>query len=77
MKTTVEISDALLLAAKKLAHERSTTLREIVEEGLRVVLQSRQAQPFQLRDGSFGKLGMHHKMTWEEIRDEVYQGRGA
>ena len=31
MKTTIEISDALLRAAKRMATERNTTLRMIVE----------------------------------------------
>ncbi len=35
MKTTVEIPDALFIAAKKRAAEERTTLREILERGLR------------------------------------------
>lgn len=35
VKTTVELSDDLLLRAKRLAVERGTTLRELVEAGLR------------------------------------------
>lgn len=35
MKTTIELSDDLLLAAKRLALERRTTLRALVENGLR------------------------------------------
>ena len=35
MKTTVELSDELLMAAKKAAIERRTTLRALVESGLR------------------------------------------
>jgi Arc/MetJ family transcription regulator len=53
MKTTIEVSDALLEAAKRHARERGTTLRALVEEGLRGVLE-RAASPvnFTLRDAS-------------------------
>ena len=60
-----------------MAAARSTTLRQIIEEGLRNVIETKQEQPFRLRDGSFGGQGMLRKMTWDEIRDEIYQGRGA
>jgi hypothetical protein len=39
VKTTIEIADALLDAARTQARERGTTLRAIVEEGLRAVLE--------------------------------------
>jgi hypothetical protein len=77
VKTTIEITDSLLTQAKQLAAARSTTLRQIVEEGLRNVIETKQRKPFRLRDGSFGGQGMRRKMTWDEIRDEIYQGRGA
>jgi len=76
VKTTVEIADALLDEAKRIAHERSTTLREIIEEGLRHVIEQPRKE-FILRDGSFGSGGMVRSMSWDEIRDEVYTGRGA
>ena len=38
MKTTIDIADALLLDAKQAAAERGETLRELVEEGLRMTL---------------------------------------
>lgn len=77
MKTTVEITDSLLAEARQLAAARSTTLRQIIEEGLRKVIEAKPAQPFRLRDASFGGQGMHRKMTWDEMRDLFYKGRGA
>jgi hypothetical protein len=77
MKTTVEITDSLLAAARQLASSRSTTLRQIIEEGLRKVIESSAEQHFQLRDGSFGSVGLRRKMTWDEIRDEIYEGRAG
>ncbi len=46
MKTTVEIDDALLKAAKRAAVDEGTTLRTLIEEGLRnrVALSDRQAR---------------------------------
>ena len=41
MKTTVELPDALLMAAKKRAIEDRTTLRAILERGLRRELKER------------------------------------
>ena len=35
MKTTVDLPDALVIAAKKRAAEERTTLRKILESGLR------------------------------------------
>lgn len=77
MKTTVEITDSLLAEARQLAAARSTTLRQIIEEGLRKVIETKPAKPFRLRDASFGGQGMRREMTWDEIRDLIYKGRGA
>ena len=39
MKTTVEIEDRLLRRAKKIAIERGTTLRKLIEAGLQLELE--------------------------------------
>lgn len=81
MKTTLEISGPLLERAKRLARRESTTLRELVEAGLRHVLEERgRAEPFELRDARVGGRGIHpgfRDATWEQIRDAAYEGRGA
>ena len=41
MKTTIELPDDLMVAAKKRAAEARSTLRELVERGLRRELQGR------------------------------------
>lgn len=41
MKTTVDIEDALLIAAKKRAVELRRPLRRLIEDGLRAQLRSR------------------------------------
>lgn len=38
MKTTIEVSDAIFFSAKQLAQQSQTTLRALIEEGLRRVL---------------------------------------
>lgn len=81
MKTTLDISDALLRDARKLAARERTTLRAVVERGLRqVISESRKRKPFKLRDGSFGGRGLRPELrdaSWGEIRDLIYEGRGA
>ena len=65
MKTTVEISDALLESARELAAARSTTLRQIIEEGLVKVIDDASAPrvPYKMRDMSVGGKGPAPRMT--------------
>ena len=81
MKTTVEISDGLLRQAKLFAQREGTTVRALVEAGLRAVLKERRARSrFELRDLSFTGKGLHPEFQqegWDQIRDALYEGRGA
>ncbi len=81
VKTTIEISDALLVAAKRHATERGTTLRALVEEGLRTVLDSRpEADAFTLRDASVEGEGLRPELCeggWDRIASVAYEGRGG
>jgi hypothetical protein len=74
MKTTVEISDALLRAAKRKARARGLTLRALIEEGLRRVLRDEDAAgPFRLRRASFKGEGRAEDIrAWESVRDLIY-----
>ena len=60
MKTTVEIDDSLLREARKLAAREGTTLRALVEQGLRRVLAEtkRPRKKFKLRKASFKGDGL-------------------
>lgn len=81
MKTTIEISDPLLEEAKRVAAREKTTLRSLVEAGLRVVLRDRRRRTrFRLRDASFRGKGLSPEFAnadWERIREAAYEGRGT
>jgi len=81
MKTTVELSDPLLERAKRLAAERGSTLRELIETGLRRVLEEESsAKPFVLRDLRVTGSGLQAEFRaagWEQIRDAAYDGHGS
>jgi hypothetical protein len=82
MKTTIEIADSLLAEAKQVAAARDTTVRALVEAGLRQVLQEQRARraPFELRRASFKGRGLRRELqgaAWERLRDLAYEGRGG
>ena len=81
MKTTVEIPDSLLEQAKSLASKEHTTVKALIEEGLRrVMTERRSGKPFKLRKVSFKGLGLQPEMadaSWQRIRDAAYEGRGS
>jgi hypothetical protein len=81
MKTTVEIADSLLSEAKRAAERQHTTVRALIEEGLRRVLEERKQRPgFRLRKASFRGQGFQAHVadgSWEKIRTLIYEGHGA
>lgn len=81
MKTTVEIPDPVLSQARKVAAREGTTVRALIEEGLRKVLGERaKSGEFQLRKASFKGKGLQPELRdagWDRIRDAAYEGRGT
>ena len=82
MKTTVEIPDQLLDEVKEKAEKEGTTVRALIEEGLRKVLASRsQARStFKLKKATYRGKGLQPDVesgSWERIRELIYEGRGA
>lgn len=82
MKTTVEIPGPLLDAAKRVAARTGTTLRALVEAGLRRVLEDQTASGggFQLEDRSVAGKGLrpeYQDAEWSEIRSAAYEGPGG
>jgi Arc/MetJ family transcription regulator len=81
MKTTIDIADALLSEARRQAAREGTTVRALVEAGLRRVLsERREKRPFVLRDASVSGNGLQpgiREGDWEQLRDIIYEGRGS
>lgn len=81
MKTTIEISDPLFEKAKRAAARERTTVRALVERGLRRVLEERAPRRgFRLRSASFKGRGLQPAaagLGWRRIRELAYEGRGG
>lgn len=82
MKTTIELPDPLLRDARAIAAREKTTLKALMEEGLRTVVEKRRKRkkPFKLRMVGFRGQGLHPDIgewSWEKIRDIIYEGRGT
>jgi hypothetical protein len=81
MKTTIEIADSLLREAKRVAAREGTTLRALIEHGLRRALAERKRRAgFRLRRATFKGHGLRpdvRDLGWERLREMGYQGRGG
>jgi hypothetical protein len=66
MKTIVEIPDSLFAAAKAIADAQGSTFQQLIEEGLRTVVERRPrtGARFRLRDGSFRGQGLQARTSW-------------
>ena len=81
VKTTIELPDALLGEARKVAARDGITVKALVEQGLRRVIADRKrVGAFRLRKATFSGEGLQPGVkdaSWERIRELVYEGRGA
>ena len=81
MKTTVDLPQSLLDEAKKLAANHRTTVKALIEEGLRRVIGEHQRSGiFGLRKVTFKGEGLQQDMegaSWETMRERAYEGRGG
>jgi hypothetical protein len=81
MKTTMQIPDSLLEEARKVAAKERTTLKALVEEGLRLIIAKRKrSSAFRLRKASFKGTGLQPHLagaSWDQIREKIYEGRGG
>jgi hypothetical protein len=81
MKITIQITDSLLKEVRKLANEENTTLKSLMEEGLRRILSERKRRgKFKLRKATFKGNGLQSNLEgggWDRIRDLSYEGRGS
>lgn len=79
MKTTVDIADDLLARAKSVASQRGTTLRDVIERGLRRELADTDTG-YVLVDASFTGSGLQAGIDegdWASIREMIFSGRGG
>lgn len=81
METTVELADTIVVEAKQVAAADGTTLRELIEEGLRLVPRERRSRhPYSLPDASFGGRGLQPGVReggWASLPERGYEGRGG
>jgi hypothetical protein len=82
MKTTIDLPDDLLERAKAMAARQGTTLKSLIEEGLRWTLSQRRrkSERFTLRDAGVMGEGVAKDLTegdWAAIRELIYRGRGS
>ncbi len=80
-KTTIELSEGLLRDAKRVALADGTSVKALIEQGLRLVIRDRrQRGAFALRKASFQGDGLaagQSLQDWASIRDQIYTERGA
>lgn len=81
MKTTIEIADDLAKQARTHAARENTTLRSLVERGLRLAMRADgHRRRFILRDASVAGRGLqrgYRDADWTRIREAAYEDRGG
>ena len=81
MKTTIDISDHIMNQSRELARQEHVSLKELVEQGLQLVLQSKaQAATGKVKPVTFKGKGLSPAFrgaSWEQIRRAAYEGHGA
>lgn len=77
MKTTVEIPDALLRQAKRVAAKEGIPVRELIEQGLRSALAEREKpRRSRFRQVVFHGTGLapeFENARWDKFREAAYQ----
>jgi hypothetical protein len=80
VKTTIDIADGLMMAAKERAHQDGTTLRALIERGLSRVLEEPTEGarvPFKAVTFPLEPLPGVDPYDWDAIREEIYESRGG
>jgi hypothetical protein len=79
MKTTVELPEELLQQAKEYAARMGIPMREVIERGLQLALQSKKTsrRPFRLKTITTKGEGLACDGDWSTIRSFIYEGHGG
>ena len=82
MKTTIELSDAVLEQTRELARRNGTTMRRIIESALRryIAEQEKKTTCYRYERESFKGDGVCEGIqegNWEMIRSMIYERRGG
>ena len=82
MKTTINMSDSLFSQVKKLAENRGTTFKAVVESAVRMFIsvEDQKKRSFKLKTHTFSGEGLQDGLKesdWSEIRRRIYEGRGS
>jgi len=76
IKITVDIADDSLRRAKRFAYQESRTLRELIEEGLALVLLQGTKKPARVAklptSGGDGLTADFAGASWERYRNEIF-----
>lgn len=79
MRTTVDLPDELLLEVQRMAREQNRTMRSVMEEALRSMMEKyRHGQAFELADASVGGNGLQQAFrdaSWDDLRAAAYGSR--
>ena len=75
MKTTVDISQSIHEEARKIAAGEKSSMKALIEEGLRKVIEERKHRKhFKLRKATFKGNGLQAELSdasWDKIREKV------
>jgi hypothetical protein len=81
MKTTVNIPDPLFKQVKRLAAQRNSNLKTIINESLRLYIErSRAADESDIEFHTADGNGLQNGLSWDDwsaVRDLIYTGRGT
>ena len=77
----MDIADRILARAKELIREQDVTLRSLIEERLRKVIEERSSRkPRRIHPITFRGEGLSSEFkdaSWQRIRDAAYEGHGS
>jgi hypothetical protein len=80
MKTTFDLPEPLLREVQKLARDRHTTTKSLVEQALaRLLEEAATTTQYVMPDATYGTGGLaleFQDAPWERFRDAIYGDRG-